>query len=71
MIIKDKVVCVSNIPYIEELTIGAIYEVVSSGYILDHLNIINDRGYIGHYETRRFVPLDQMRLDKLNKLGIC
>ena len=69
-----KVVCVNNGFIVTgtesvKLTVGVAYEVLS----LDHdgsYGIVNDLGDIHYYNPKRFLSIEDMREDKLNKLGI-
>lgn len=61
-----RVVCLDSGSY--HLTVGKIYDVVyidKCGYI-----IINDIGYRHYIEENLFITLSELRLKKLNDIGI-
>jgi hypothetical protein len=73
-----KVVCINNkeldgaMDDSVNLTIGKTYQAIGNNISkTDYVyNIINDINQKGSYYHKRFKPLEEFRLEKLNKLGI-
>jgi hypothetical protein len=70
-----KVVCIKNFPHSWRLTPGKTYQVFYRDY---YQYVLDDRGHVLPYNFPNsalkskdyFIPLDELREQKLDKLGI-
>lgn len=70
-----KVVCIYNVGYELELTVGKSYDLLgfkSRGLSDEYspIRIINDIGDVFNYDDHRFISIDDFREIKLKELGI-
>jgi hypothetical protein len=71
MMVGDIIVCIDNVGYELELTIGKSYKLLKlNEKRLSPISIENDLGKIYSFDDDRFILLSELRSIKLNQLGI-
>ena len=70
MIPGDIIVCVDNVGYGRELTIGKSYKLLNPRYRFSPICIKNDLGTVYSFDEERFISLSEFRSSKLKQLGI-
>jgi hypothetical protein len=71
MMVGDIIVCIDNVGYELELTIGKSYKLLKlNEKRLSPISIENDLGEIYSFDDDRFILLSELRSIKLNQLGI-
>ena len=70
-----KIVCVNNIGYESELTIGKTYDLIlritahqSSSRRFSPYKVLNDLGQVYSFNEERFITLEEWRESQLNKI---
>jgi SH3-like domain-containing protein len=62
-----KVKCINKRDWLY-ITIGKTHEVIYENIIRDTFKIIDDDGDVGWFLKSRFIPLSEIRTEKINKL---
>lgn len=64
-----KIVCVDNIGYESELTIGKTYDLISySSRRFSPYKVLNDLSQVYSFDKERFITLDEWREIQLDKI---
>ena len=64
-----KIVCVDNIGYESELTIGKTYDLISySSRSFSPYKVLNDLGQVYSFDEERFITLDEYREKQIDKI---